>query len=136
MGDLDYDDNCLAYIGDEPEPFSGLAYSTQGNAFRDAEITYVNGLRHGPCREWYGPGRLALDEVYFDDALHGSARHWHKNGQLEEEGEYEYGVTLWEKSWDENGNLLKDYTMPEDSSDRKFLQGVRERRAQAARFAT
>ncbi|SEM25163.1 hypothetical protein SAMN05660976_04605 [Nonomuraea pusilla] len=54
-------------------------------------------------------------------ALHGRAREWHRNGQLAEDGEYEYGITLWAKQWDENGVLEEDYTLTESESDHRTL---------------
>ncbi|WP_141715807.1 toxin-antitoxin system YwqK family antitoxin [Burkholderia ubonensis] len=129
--DLEYnEDDGLYYINGEL--FSGLAYATRDGNFRDAEVAYVDGARSGRTLEWYRPGRLMLDEMYLDGVLHGLARSWHDNGKLEEEGEYEYGVALWRKSWDKHGNLLNEFTLSKESSNYRFLQAMRQIRQSQA----
>ena len=125
ISDLEYNEvEGLYYLNGEL--FSGLAYSTRDGNFRDAEVSYVGGARSGRTREWYRPERLMLDEMYLDGGLHGYARRWYENGQLKKEGEYEHGVALWEKSWDEHGNLLKEFVLSEDSPNYRLLLKFRE----------
>jgi antitoxin component YwqK of YwqJK toxin-antitoxin module len=61
------------------------------------------------------------------DQTSSRSREWHANGQLAEDGEYEYGIVLWEKQWDENGILTKDYALKEDDQDYRTLLRYRAR---------
>ncbi|CAI8916514.1 MORN repeat variant [Pseudomonas chlororaphis] len=123
MSEIEYGEDGLYRLGNAP--FSGVAYSME-NGFRDVEISYLDGMRFGPTREWYKPGTLALEEMYYRDALHGRARSWHDNGQIAKEGKYEYGIAIWEKSWDEIGSLQESYLLKEGSSEYKLLQRLRD----------
>jgi antitoxin component YwqK of YwqJK toxin-antitoxin module len=59
--------------------------------------------------------------------LHGRARRWHENGQLAEDGEYEHGIAVWSKTWDEAGRLTEDYRVQEGDPDYRTLLENRRR---------
>jgi hypothetical protein len=44
---------------------------------------------------------------------------------LAEEGEYEYGIPLWERKWDEHGVLVEEYTLDKSDSNFGLLQNFR-----------
>jgi len=47
------------------------------------------------------------------------------SGQLAEDGEYEFGIALWEKSWDEEGSVTEDFRLTEADEDFDTLQRYR-----------
>ncbi len=128
MGSLDcHDDDRLYYHDDKL--FTGVAFTQNKDGTLKCEVTYQNGLPWGPTKEWYPSGQPLVDSTLVMGALHGRAREWHANGQIAEDGEYEYGLTLWEKNWDENGQIVHDYQMKETDPDYQTLQRYRARYA-------
>ena len=123
LRDLEYPGDGLYYFNGEP--FTGIAYSLTKEGWEKSQAEYREGLRWGPAKEWYGPDKPMVDSYSFKGVLHGRAREWHKNGILAEDGEYEYGITLWEKNWDEEGILKKDYKLKESDNDYQTLQRYR-----------
>ncbi|WP_060048285.1 toxin-antitoxin system YwqK family antitoxin [Burkholderia ubonensis] len=119
---LEYPGDGLYYLNGEP--FSGISYTLR-DGWEKSETEIRQGLQWGTTKEWYEPGRPMREATFFKGVLHGRAREWHKNGQLAEDGEYEYGITLWEKSWDENGGLLEDFQLTEEDEDFQVLQQYR-----------
>ncbi|KAJ6041611.1 uncharacterized protein N7446_010508 [Penicillium canescens] len=120
----------IGYPGDglyyfDGEPFSGVSYTTKGGAWENSEAEIHDGLLWGTTKEWYGPGQLMHEASYFKGVLHGNAREWHKSGQLAEDGDYEYGIALWKKSWDENGQLIEEFTLTQADEDFTVLQRYR-----------
>ena len=121
--ELEYPGDGLHYL--DGEPFTGIAFSVTKDGFERSQLEYRNGLRWGASKEWYGPDLPKVDATYYKGVLHGRAREWHRNGQLAEDGEYEYGIVLWEKQWDEEGNVTKDYRLTETDRDFETLQRYR-----------
>jgi antitoxin component YwqK of YwqJK toxin-antitoxin module len=91
------------------QPFTGLAYETyQGR--RLSETHYEQGFKQGLARRWYpGTELLYYELAYVQNVLHGTNRKWYENGQLKIESQEEQGVTLWRKTWDQQGELIEDY---------------------------
>lgn len=124
LDNLDYHDNDRRYYLDN-KPFTGVAITLNKDGKLKSEVTYREGLPWGPTKEWYRTGQPMVDSTLLMGQLHGRAREWHANGQLAEDGEYEYGLTLWEKKWDENGRIINDYQMRESDPDYQTLQHYR-----------
>jgi antitoxin component YwqK of YwqJK toxin-antitoxin module len=117
----------LSYPGDglyylDGVPFAGVAYFPKPDGWVEGETEYRDGLRWGLVREWYRSGALAYEASFFRDAVHGRKREWHENGQLASDGGYEYGITVWEKKWDEQGRPIDDYRVRETDPDYKTIQ--------------
>lgn len=125
---LDYhEDDDLHYLGDTP--FSGTAYTLAKDGRVKAEMDYRDGLRWGATREWYGNDQPMVSSTFYRGVLHGRASEWHANGQIAEDGEYEFGIALWEKHWDEDGKPTKDYRLAE--SDPNHARVLERRRIYA-----
>lgn len=119
-----HEDDDLFYL--DGTPFTGVAYTLAKDGRVKAEMEYRRGLRWGSTEEWYGVDRPMVRSTFYRGVLHGRAREWHTNGQLAEDGEYEFGITLWEKHWDEAGRPTRDYTLAESDPDfERVLQGRR-----------
>ena len=121
-GQLDYAGDGLYYLNGEP--FCGICYTMKGARGR-SETVFRDGLIWGTTKEWYGSGQLMREASYFKGVFHGKVQEWHKSGQLAEQGEYEYGIALWEKRWDENGQLVEDFSLTEADEDYAVLQRYR-----------
>jgi antitoxin component YwqK of YwqJK toxin-antitoxin module len=121
--ELEYAEDGLYYFNGKP--FTGTAIYYLKSGWENAEMEFRDGLQWGPAKEWYGPGIPMRDATFLNGALHGRAKEWHKNGQIAEDGEYEHGITLWEKKWDEQGNLESDYVLKESDSNFEMLKKFR-----------
>jgi antitoxin component YwqK of YwqJK toxin-antitoxin module len=106
-------------------PFTGVAYTLGPDGTVVSEQEFRDGLRCGPAWERYRSGQMYSEASFYRDVLHGHAREWHENGQLAEEGEYEYGIPIWEKKWDGGGALVEEYTLTEADSNFTLLQSFR-----------
>lgn len=125
LNSLDYhDDDRRYYLNDKL--FTGVGFTLNKDGRLKSEVTYQDGVPWGPTKEWYRTGQPMVDSTLVMGQLHGRAREWHANGQLAEDGEYEYGLTLWAKKWDENGHIVNDYQMKESDPDYQTLQRYRE----------
>lgn len=102
-------------------PFTGVAYSLAPDGKLDSESEYRYGLAWGQARSWHRNGTLAYEAQFYRDVIHGTKREWHENGQMQTEVRCEYGITLSEKVWDDQGRLLKDYQLKESDSDYQSL---------------
>lgn len=107
-------------------PFTGVAYSAFKDGTPRSEQQFRDGLLWGPSWERYLNGAMYAESHYFRDILHGRAREWHEDGQLAEDGEYEYRYALWSKKWTPSGDLVNDYRLSESSSAFEGLQHLRQ----------
>ena len=107
-------------------PFTGLAFSVHPDKSLESESEYRNGLGWGTSKSWHRNGTLAYQASFFRDVVHGRVREWLDTGQIVSDGEYEYGITIWEKNWDKNGKLIKDYAL--QKTDRQYASLERRRR--------
>jgi antitoxin component YwqK of YwqJK toxin-antitoxin module len=108
---IEMDDELYSYY--EGEKFTGISFELWDNGQLGSETTYVDGIETGLQKIWYKNGQLEK-EIYLRNASgHGMEREWYENGKLKLESEIWKGICMWEKLWDENGNLTKDYKIKE-----------------------
>ncbi|AXK86427.1 hypothetical protein IU436_22940 [Nocardia farcinica] len=98
------DDQRLEHDG---EPFTGEVVEQVGGQLVSQQF-YVDGLAHGPEREWWADGgRKAEGEMRHGMPV-GVHRFWHRNGQLAEEREFDdAGRMIRRRKWDENGDPVE-----------------------------
>lgn len=118
--EVDYPGDGFYYF--DGKRFTGMDYIlNEDEGWLEAETEYVEGLPSGLKREWAGPGRLLFEAQFRGGVVHGRKRRWTDDGTIIEDGEYEYGIPLWEKIWDEDGNLMDDYKLKESDANYKLL---------------
>jgi antitoxin component YwqK of YwqJK toxin-antitoxin module len=122
---IDYPGDGYYYLDDKP--FTGVGFSHHDDGWLETETPYRDGLQWGMRREWFAPDNLLAEAEMRAGAVHGKQRLWHRNGKLKEEGDYEFGITLRRKKWDEDGNLEEDFELKETDTNFKLLQVFRER---------
>jgi hypothetical protein len=111
------------------EPFIGIAYFTfykTGQIL--SEASYYNGLTWGFRRGWHKNGNLEYDRPHENGGDKGLCKIWYGNGVLKKKYFVEESVRIWEKEWNRQGELIRDWTLPEDESNpsyRLLLQGRR-----------
>jgi antitoxin component YwqK of YwqJK toxin-antitoxin module len=88
-------------------PFTGCAYQDYQNGTRAAENNFVNGYQEGLQRQWFPNGQLKSEEKFLNNVQHGGCLEWYENGILRYECECNMGETIWSKSYNEKGELIK-----------------------------
>jgi hypothetical protein len=123
-GSLEYPGDGYYYL--DGEHFTGVGFARHPDGWLQVEIAYTNGLKWGTQREWFAPDQLLTEAEMQAGAVHGKQRFWHRNGKLAEEGEYEFGVTLRRKKWDEDGKLVEEFELKQEpESNFDFLEKLR-----------
>ncbi|ATL66223.1 toxin-antitoxin system YwqK family antitoxin [Nocardia terpenica] len=93
----------LVYQG---EPFTGEVVETLGDQLLSQEF-YVNGISHGPDREWWPDGTLESEGQMRNGRPYGIYRRWHENGRLASEKHFsDDGRLHTVLEWDEAGNPI------------------------------
>lgn len=97
-------DGILEYEG---EPFTGEVVEQLGDQLI-AQQFYVDGIPHGPDREWWVDGGPKSEGEIRHGMPTGIYRAWHRNGQLAEEREFaDDGRVAVLRRWDEDGNPIE-----------------------------
>jgi antitoxin component YwqK of YwqJK toxin-antitoxin module len=107
------------------EPFTGVGYFENAKGQLTGEIEYRDGLEWGKRREWTAPDKLSLEDAMWLGVMHGKSREWFLNGKLAEEKDYELGILVRQKFWDENGRLIESYEMVKEDPEYQELQDYR-----------
>ncbi|MFL5345958.1 MAG: toxin-antitoxin system YwqK family antitoxin [Hyalangium sp.] len=98
------------------QAFTGIAVEFFPDGTLRSEEYHLNGLRHGPSREWYRSGQRKEEMTLWYGGLHGYKREWNEQGRLISEVLGELGIGIAEKRWDEQGRLIMDWHIgPKDS---------------------
>jgi antitoxin component YwqK of YwqJK toxin-antitoxin module len=121
---LDYPGDGYYYLDDKP--FTGVAFSLHEDGSLESETEYKHGLKWGLERHWFAPDKLESEAHMHRGVVHGRERLWHPNGKPKEEGDYEFGIALRRKKWDEDGTLVEDFELKETDSNYDLLQKFRE----------
>lgn len=100
FADYLYEGRLFTGISREKDPRTGAIIAVAG---------YSDGKLHGAVRDWYGNGQMASEEFRYNGAYHGPQREWYPDGRLKRAGYVECGVTVWEKTWNEQGELQSSH---------------------------
>lgn len=90
-------------------PYTGCAVQYYTNSIQAAESNFIEGYQDGIQREWYQNGLLKIEFGMKNNINHGIVKSWFENGVLKYEAEYDMGVRLWSKKYNEQGELIKEY---------------------------
>lgn len=121
--DLEYPGDGLHYYGGKP--FTGLIVYDAPEGWVEGEEPHRDGLAWGTRRRWHAPNVLAEEAQLAHGAYHGVVRKWHENGVLADASNYEYGVRVSGRRWDETGNLIDDFQLEESDPAFEILQASR-----------
>jgi antitoxin component YwqK of YwqJK toxin-antitoxin module len=102
------------------EPFTGIEVWRFPNGAIESESTYKDGFKDGLSRTWDEHGQLRSQYTCRIGAAYGNSKKWHANGQLAEDSNYEWGVRLDEKNYDEQGVLISEFTMDPSDPDSQY----------------
>jgi antitoxin component YwqK of YwqJK toxin-antitoxin module len=106
-------------------PYTGIGFLEYPDHSLEREVYYVDGYEHGLCKEWYPNGQLKCEWNAIHGRAAGKVKQWYDSGKIKSVGEYEYGVEIAYKEWDEHGKLLIDREIDEKSELYKYLMKMR-----------
>jgi len=76
------------------------------NGQLQAQVSYRDGVEHGPTESWYDTGHILGKGQFKNGKPHGTMTTWHQNGQKQSEKRYKdgakHGLT---QVWDRTGRL-------------------------------
>ena len=81
----------LEYASSIPKTGVGKSISADGMGHVFDEAYYLDGVLHGPSREFYDNGEISSETYYTNGEFHGRTRKYYGNGQMESEGYYNNG---------------------------------------------
>lgn len=103
--DVDVDDAQRYLYRDEP--FTGELYESDRGGTMIALFGVLEGVRHGPHREWFPDGTLRLEMTVVDGSAVDVSREWHRNGTRSVEREFDdRGDLVAVRRWAEDGSPL------------------------------
>ena len=83
--EIDYnliqDRSGIAYLPNEPEPFTGTAVASYPSGQQQIVVSYENGKPTGISSEWYANGQMKTEQ-HFSGEDEGRIRDWHENGEV------------------------------------------------------
>jgi hypothetical protein len=119
--------NALQQFTYQGKPFIGIAYFASRKTGQIlSEDSYYNGITWGFYRGWHKNGNLEYDRPHENGGDKGLCKIWYSSGILKKEYFVEESVSIWEKEWNRQGELIRDWTLPEDESNPSYgllLQG-------------
>lgn len=108
------------------EPFTGVGfYPFPSGGGVEYETEYKNGLPHGASKKWYSSGQLAYETECKNGVTHGREAYWYPDGSLKSEANYEFGIKLSLKAWNENGEIIEEFKIDSESTNYALLEKFR-----------
>lgn len=106
-------------------PFTGIAFEHGPAGELVSEMSFVDGVKEGPVREWYRSGGKRAETNWRHGALDGVGAEWFETGNIKKRTIYELGVLVESDEWDEEGTLVGVYRLSETDANYKTLQRLR-----------
>ena len=106
MEEVTIPNDTIAFFKKDMKPVTGIVKDKYENGQLKLERTHKDGYLDGLSRTWYENGQLYVEINYKDGKKDGVGRNWYENGQLNEEGEWQEGVIISIKRWDEDGKPI------------------------------
>ena len=99
--------------GDEA-PYSGGVYDIHSNGVRSKEGMIINGIPEGLFYHFNENGIKVKETFYRKGKYNGVQKSWYENGQISSERLYKNGVFVSSSFYDEDGTLIRSYTLKKD----------------------
>ena len=110
LNDLDIDEGHVHRH--EGSLFTGVGEERGPNGRVREEITFVDGMEHGPSRLFNSAGALLSECTLHNGSAHGTSREWDELGRLRKEVIHQHGVVISRRDWNENGDVTSTFQRP------------------------
>ena len=97
------------------KPYSGTAFCEYSEGALKSERLFLNGLEEGHCKEWHDNGQLKKEWIASRGRELGKVTKWHANGAIHSIAEFDQGVELCYREWDESGKPILTRTIEGNS---------------------
>lgn len=108
--------NSNKYNGIVYEEFKGVIAS---------EFEVFDGVKNGVEKIFFPNSIIESYSIYKNGLLHGVTKNYLETGQIQEEAYFEYGICVWSKIYDENGNLTKMLTIDKNGLEYTILNNLK-----------
>ncbi len=97
------------YIGNDPNPFSGLAVEHYHNGSVKSRSVVAGGLLHGLSEGWHTNGQKQVSEHFIRGVSHGQRTKWYTDGQMQSQAHIANGQLQGTfRRWHSNGTLAEE----------------------------
>ncbi len=114
---LEFDDDVKCYNG---VPFTGIGFEKYPNGNLKSETPYEDGFQSGTSREWYSTGQTMCELEWKKGARFSKRKCWYQNGVVKSVSNYEWGIELNYKEYNEKGELVTDRELDPNSPDSQY----------------
>lgn len=104
------------------KPFTGLTYELYDNGNLIYYSFYKDGFSHGDEMWFYRSGNIKRIEYKKYGRVRGKDEIWYESGKVKSLAEYEFGVCLNYKEWDEDGKLINEKIEPTENEKKRLLR--------------
>lgn len=120
LGTLEYTDRHT--YAHNSKDFTGINFYTNKQEQVILEQSYFDGMAWGFYRKWNSNGvLLKLHDVRYGD-VDGNLKKWYGNKVLQEDCFYDSRSIVWRKRWDQQGNLIEDFNILEDTNSANYIR--------------
>lgn len=84
----------------------GVEKTYYENGQLENEVEYKNGIEEGLARVYYENGKLKISYSHKSGKKHGNIKFYYPTGVLKAEGKYDMGRPLFDKRYNERGELI------------------------------
>ena len=100
--EIDYnliqDRSGIAYLPNEPEPFTGTAVASYPSGQQQIVVSYENGKPTGISSEWYANGQMKTEQHFSGEEI-GRIRDWYENGEVARDIKILNGTLVGKNIW-------------------------------------
>jgi antitoxin component YwqK of YwqJK toxin-antitoxin module len=104
------------------KPITGVIYENHPEGWLWSERYCVEGYYTGPSFGYFSNGKLREEAYMLFNGAHGLQREWNDKGQLIRVGYCLTAVRIFERTFDNNGKLIKEFILSEDSFNYELLK--------------
>ena len=104
------------------KPFTGLTYELYDNGKLVYYCFYKYGFEDGDYLEFYKNGNIKSKQYMKYGRIRGKEEIWYESGKTKSIAEYEFGVCLNRKEWDEDGKLVNEKLEPTENEKKLLLR--------------
>lgn len=108
-------------IEDGGKPINGILYELYPNGTLRNYAYYKDGMPNGERVNFYENGKIEDFGSLIKGTIEGEYTVWYENGVIQKKEFYKYGIALWSKEMDMEGNIIKEKTELSDS-EKKLLE--------------
>ncbi len=89
-------------------PVDGILYEKYPSGSLNYYAYYKDGIPNGECVRFYESGKIKSYDIMDAGKIDGKHTEWYENGRIKLEEYCKYGLVLWLKEYDLQGNVIRE----------------------------